>query len=104
MSGLMRYKAQLTLRMHAAVQSAAMQTAERARSMAPVGDGRNGGHLQDSISHRVQSQGALVAGDVLSDNPHALYVELGTSRMAAQPYLRPAFTGNKARFLQSLST
>ena len=34
----------------------------------------------------------------------ALYVEMGTSRTAAQPYLRPALKANKAHFLQSLSS
>ena len=98
MSKLSRYKALVQQRMRFAVQDAAKRTAEDARAFAPVDTGA----LRGSITSLVQASGAKASGDVLANSPHALYVEMGTSRRAAHPYLRPALQQNKARFLQSL--
>lgn len=54
----------------------------QAQRMAPVATGE----LRGSIAYRV-SNGELI---LYADAPHAAYVELGTRKMAAQPYLRPA--------------
>ncbi len=35
---------------------------------------------------------------------YALYVEFGTSRMAAQPFLRPALDANQDKFVDALVT
>ena len=58
--------------------------AERARSTVPVDTGA----LRDSIGHKVSGSTAYV----YAQQPYASYVELGTSRQAPQPYLRPAAT------------
>lgn len=50
--------------------------------------------LHDSISVDVERTGAKVVGTLGAggdDVDYAMHVERGTSRMAAQPYLRPAF-------------
>ena len=58
--------------------------AERyAAEKCPVDTGR----LRASISHQVQDEDSVVIG---SNVEYAPYVELGTSRTKAQPYLRPA--------------
>lgn len=44
------------------------------------------GELHDSIHSEVSSDGMYVVADA----DHASHVELGTSKMPAQPYLRPA--------------
>lgn len=44
------------------------------------------GELRDSIGWEVRGQEMRMGSNV----GHALYNELGTSRMSAQPYLRPA--------------
>lgn len=44
------------------------------------------GTLRDSISHAVDDNTAIIGTNV----EYAPYVELGTSKMDAQPYLRPA--------------
>lgn len=44
------------------------------------------GTLRDSISHVVDDNTAIIGTNV----EYAPYVELGTSKMDAQPYLRPA--------------
>lgn len=60
-------------------------TAEtHAKELSPVDTGR----LRNSITHEVDMGGhAAIIG---SNVEYAAYVELGTSRQKAQPYLRPA--------------
>jgi HK97 gp10 family phage protein len=59
--------------------------AEEARRLAPV----DTGELRDSISFEIRKVATGFAIVVLAGAEHALWVELGTSRMSAQPYLRP---------------
>lgn len=98
MSALKRCKAQMQQRMLSAVQDAVKRTAEDARAFAPV----DTGVLRGSITGLVQTSDSRVSGEVMANSSHALYVEMGTGRRAAQPYLRPALQQNSARFLQSL--
>jgi HK97 gp10 family phage protein len=46
------------------------------------------GRLANSITHKVSGNEAIIGTNV----EYASYVELGTSRQTAQPYLRPAAT------------
>lgn len=55
----------------------------RARQLAPVRTGQ----LRASINAEAQGETRFVIG---ASAPYATYVEYGTSKMAAQPYLRPA--------------
>lgn len=57
-----------------------------AKRLCPVDTGR----LQGSINHALFIDPDGLVARVGSDVHYAPYVELGTSRMAAQPYLRPA--------------
>lgn len=64
-------------------------TAERyAKRLCPVDTGR----LRNSITHQVSVQGKAVY--VGTNVEYAPYVELGTKRQKAQPYLRPAITNH----------
>lgn len=54
-----------------------------AKRLCPVDTGR----LRNSITHAVEGSEAVVIG---TNVEYAPYVELGTSRQKAQPYLRPA--------------
>lgn len=84
------YKKGLDAQIRQALSQCAGDAAGEARRAAPYGDGRDG-HLRDSIAAVPAARaGARYIAQVKANNPHALYVELGTSRMAAQPYLRPA--------------
>lgn len=58
-----------------------------AKQKAPVDTGR----LRDSIYGRVKKNGNDVVILIGSDVHYAVYVEMGTSKMRAQPYIRPAF-------------
>ena len=46
------------------------------------------GNLRNSISHMVANQAAYIGTDV----NYAAYVEKGTSKMPARPYIEPAVT------------
>lgn len=73
--------------------------AEEARRLAPV----DTGELRDSISFQVRRTATSFAIVVLAGADHALYVELGTSRSHAQPYLRPVLDRIVAQYLQFLA-
>lgn len=49
------------------------------------------GELRDSIkAERVVANQYVLRGDITANTVYALYVEFGTYKMSAQPYLRPA--------------
>lgn len=73
--------------------------AEQARALAPV----DSGELRDSITYEVRRTASSLAIVVLAGADHALYVELGTSRMSAQPYLRPVLDRIGAQYQQFLA-
>lgn len=64
----------------------AVQVTTAAKRLCPVDTGR----LRDSIVYGLVEEGAGLYALVGSDVEYAIYQELGTSRMAAHPYLRPA--------------
>lgn len=65
-----------------------------AKKACPVDTGR----LRNSITHAVaESEKAVYIG---TNVEYAPYVELGTSRQKAQPYLRPAAADHAATFRQ----
>jgi HK97 gp10 family phage protein len=55
-------------------------------------------HLKDSAEKEVKG----LEGEVSYGTDHAWYVEMGTSKMGAQPYLNPAFESNAQKFVQKL--
>jgi HK97 gp10 family phage protein len=52
------------------------------------------GNLRESINHKVNEEELSVK--IGTNVEYAPYVELGTSKMAAQPFLRPALLNNKS--------
>lgn len=58
------------------------------------------GNLRNSITHAVEgSEGAVYVG---TNVEYAPYVEMGTRRTAAQPFLRPAATEHGAQYRRVL--
>jgi HK97 gp10 family phage protein len=75
-----------------ALESVAGQVANRARTAAPKATGEGAA----SISHEVatDSDGTHVRVSWDIDHFYMLFVEVGTSRMPARPFLRPALEGD----------
>lgn len=86
--------AQLYEGLAAGVTALAEAIAVEARRDAPVGTGE----LRDSINVEV-TLGALgeVVAIVHATSPHALFVEVGTVNMPAEPYMTPALLAGQAR-------
>lgn len=58
------------------------------------------GNLRASITHEVDTAGNAVY--IGTNVEYAPYVELGTSRQEAQPFLRPAASGHGAQYRRVL--
>lgn len=82
-----------------AIAEGAGLVCERARELCPVDTGA----LRSSVNVAAEGMSAAVTADV----PYAAYVEFGTSKSAAQPYLVPALLQEKeaviARIAEVLS-
>ena len=80
-----------------ALEATLLKSAEEAvriaRELVPVDTGR----LRDSIRILEKGQNYIVIG---SDVEYAIFVELGTYKMAAQPYLGPAGDAVASQFQQ----
>lgn len=63
-----------------------------ASALAPVDTGR----LRSSITHEVDGKESVSIG---SDVEYAIYQEMGTSKMAAQPFLKPAVEGHMGEYM-----
>lgn len=63
-----------------------------AKKLCPVDTGR----LRNSITHQQYDENTEVIG---TNVEYAPFVELGTTRMSARPYLRPAAEGHTAEYL-----
>ena len=91
-------------------QETAIRIAERAKEIVPV----RTGHLLDSISavfgediEDPDSDGSPRAFEpvqVVADTPYASFVEFGTSKMAAQPFLGPATEELEPGFLSGVDS
>lgn len=67
-----------------AMEAVGLQAERHAKEECPVDTGR----LRNSISHSASGNSAYIGTNV----EYAPYVEMGTSRMSAKPYLKPAAT------------
>ena len=71
-----------------ALTGAALVVEGAAKTLSPV----DTGNLRGSITHEVNPDHAKVGTNV----EYAPYLEYGTVKMAAQPYLRPGLDNNRA--------
>lgn len=62
-----------------------------AKRAAPVDTGR----LRSSITNELGAEGSDLVARIGTDVEYAAFVELGTSRAPAQPYLRPALDAGR---------
>lgn len=70
-----------------AINKTAADITADAKSGAPV----DTGNLKNSIGYDVSSSAGEVTAEIGPTAEYGHYVEFGTSRMAPQPYLTPAF-------------
>ncbi len=52
------------------------------------------GRLLGSVTTKVNSNNAMVEAEIGTNVEYANYIEYGTSKMAAKPFLNPAFENN----------
>ena len=78
-----------------AVAAGAEVVADNARSVCPVDTGA----LQASIA--VEQSGT--SAEISANTDYAAYVEFGTSKMAAQPYLVPSLLGNENAIIAAIA-
>ena len=82
-----------------ATGKAVMDTRSAARTRAPV----DTGFLRSSITGDWQVDGQHVTGEVRAGAEYAYFVENGTSKMAAQPYMTPAFERVRPQWLAAMA-
>ncbi len=95
--------AQIESKIAQALESVGEYAEGQAKVLCPVGqydDGRVGGRLRSSISHKTDGKKEVIIG---TDVEYATFVEKGTSRQKAQPYLTPAVENN-AENIKSIIT
>lgn len=73
------------------LQRRALQVERSAKGLCPVDTGR----LRSSITNELTEDGEGLVAIVGTDVEYGIYVELGTSRMAAQPFLLPALAAGQ---------
>lgn len=83
MSRIEQTAREMVVASRAAITEVAVGVTNLAKQYCPVDTGR----LRSSISFEVDTRATATVG---TNVEYAPYVEYGTSRMAAQPYLRPA--------------
>lgn len=86
------FKSSLKRAILAGLEEIGIKAESYARSKAPVATGR----LKGSIRHSVDSGEQSVS--LGTDVHYASFVELGTSKMRAQPYLRPAIQDHSSEY------
>lgn len=84
-------RARLRASIPAALEEIGQVAEGYAKRKCPVDTGR----LRNSITHHVQSGDSGGKAEIGTNVEYAAYVELGTSRQKAQPYLKPAANNHK---------
>lgn len=73
------------------LQRRALKVEGAAKRLCPVDTGRLRSSITNAIGHDEQGLVAVIGTNV----EYAAFVELGTSKMPAQPYLRPALEAGR---------
>lgn len=81
-----------------ALGEAVFQTTLIAQSDAEVFVAVDTGALKTSISGDIDIDAGSVVGKVYTNSPYAVYQEMGTVKMAAHPYMKPAANANESVF------
>ena len=79
-----------------ALKTVGMKAEKNAKKICPV----DTGNLRNSITHQNDKDTVYIGTNV----EYAPYVEMGTSRMRAQPYLGPAIVMHVAEYKETIET
>lgn len=90
--------AEVGLKCFQAMEKACLLVEGDAKRICPVDTGR----LRASLSHEIEKKGDETVGRVGTNVEYGVYVEYGTSKMSAKPYLRPALENNKGKIKRLL--
>ena len=95
-SNLSQFQAQFSNAQRQTLEAIGQYVEGESKLRCPVGqydDGRVGGNLRSSIKNSINGDNSV---DIGTNVEYAGYVEKGTSKMKAQPYLTPAVEENKS--------
>ncbi len=84
---------EISVHLKSGMTKACLLVERDAKINAPVDTGR----LRASITNRLEVEENQLVGIVGTNVEYASFVEFGTSRMVAQPFLFPALESNKSR-------
>lgn len=79
------------------VRKTALDIEAGAKQLVPVDTGL----LKNSIQTTMESE---LTGVVFTNTEYAVFVEYGTSRMSAQPYMTPAAESQRQPFIRAIQT
>src|SRR2546426_4577004 len=77
-------------RVQQVLMNGAIRVAERARELVPVRTGHLLASIRPEIEDAQDSEEAFTPIRVVADAEYASFVEFGTSRMEAEPFMQPA--------------
>lgn len=83
-------------KLHKLVLTSAIKIHNKAKEKAPVRTGA----LRNSITYELEDEYTAKIGAYM---PYAIYVEFGTRKMEARPYLTPAFEEVEKEFKEKLA-
>ena len=81
---------EIFIRVQQVLDNGTIRLAERARELAPVRTGRLMASIYADIGDVEEMQEAFSPRRVIAETDYATFVEFGTSRMTARPFMGPA--------------
>ena len=82
--------AEIFTRLQQVLANGTIRLAERARELAPVRTGRLMASIYADLGEESEINEAFLPYQVVAETEYATFVEFGTSRMAAHPFMGPA--------------
>ncbi len=91
-------------RVQQVLRNGAIRVAERAQELVPVRTGHLLASIRPDIGDTEEGEEAFEPVQVVADTPYASFVEFGTSRMEAQPFLGPAVEEIEPQVLEEIDS
>ena len=86
------------------LKNGAIRLAETARELAPVRTGHLMASIRPEFGEKMEAQEVFDPVQVVADTPYASFVEFGTSKMEAQPFLGPAAEQVEPEILEEIES